>query len=95
MAYKISWSQTVQEDIRLILDYLLEVWGDKTADRFSDYLLEVSQLLEKHPFVGRRHDVIKAVREFRVKPHYLIFYTVIEKQEEILILNLIDARRKR
>jgi plasmid stabilization system protein ParE len=95
MAYKISWSTTAQEEIRIILDYLLEEWGDKTADRFSDYLVEVASLLEEHPFVGRRHDVIKAVREFRVKPHYLIFYTVIEKQEEILILNLIDARRKR
>lgn len=95
MAYKIRWSAAAQEDIRLILGYLLDEWGEKTADRFSDYLLEVAHLLEEHPFVGRRHEVIKAVREFRVKPHYVLFYTVMEQQEELLVLNLIDARRRR
>jgi hypothetical protein len=43
---------------------------------------------------GTIHDTLKAVREFRVKPHYLLYYTVIESRREILVLDLVDSRRR-
>jgi addiction module RelE/StbE family toxin len=94
MAYEIKWSDPAQDEIHEIINYLLEEWGDKAAEQLSEQILEISELLEKHPYAGRRHDTLKAVREFRVKPHYLLYYTVIESRREILVLDLVDSRRR-
>ena len=94
MAYEIKWSDPAQDEIHEIINYLLEEWGDKAAEQLSEQILEISELLEKHPYAGRRHDTLKAVREFRGKPHYLLYYTVIESRREILVLDLVDSRRR-
>ena len=94
MAYEIKWSDPAQDEIHEIINYLLEEWGDKAAEQLSEQILEISELLEKHPYAGRRHDTLKAVREFRVKPQYLLYYTVIESRREILVLDLVDSRRR-
>ena len=39
--------------------------------------------------------LISSVREFRVKPHYLVYYSVLEEQQLIHVLNIVDSRRKR
>jgi plasmid stabilization system protein ParE len=56
MAYEVKWSDTAQDEIHEIVSYLLEEWGDKAAEQLSEQILEISELLEKHPYAGRRHD---------------------------------------
>jgi plasmid stabilization system protein ParE len=95
MDYQIIWSDDAQEEIRLILDFLLDERSDSQAHRFSEQMIQVSTILEKQPFAGQRNFGIKSVREFPVKPYYLLHYTVIEKLRIVYILNVIDSRRKR
>ncbi len=42
MDYQIIWSSEAQDEIRAILDFLLDNWGDTVADRFSDQIFQVS-----------------------------------------------------
>jgi addiction module RelE/StbE family toxin len=94
MAYEIKWSDPAQDEIHEIINYLLEEWGDKVAEQLSEQILEISELLANHPYAGRRHEILKAVREFRVKPYYLLYYTVIESRHEILVLDFVDSRKR-
>jgi plasmid stabilization system protein ParE len=65
MAYEIKWSDPAQDEIHEIINYLLEEWGDKVAEQLSEQILEISELLANHPYAGRRHEILKAVREFK------------------------------
>lgn len=95
MAYQVIWSDDAQEDIHEILDQLLNNWGDKVADKFSQSIIEVAYILEKQAFIGKRDDKIKAVRQFPIKPYYMIEYTVIIQFNVVYILNVIDSRKVR
>jgi plasmid stabilization system protein ParE len=95
MAYEIVWSEETQEEIHEILDYLLDTWGATVAEKFSNKILEVSEILELHPFAGQRNHKASAVRQFPLKPYYMVEYTVIKKCNIVYILNVIDARKKR
>ncbi len=92
MAYRVIWSDEVQEQIRDIQSYLLTAFGDAAADRFSDRLRKVSDLLEEMPRVGEQHPLFTAVREFPVQGHHLLAYTVVK--QDVIVLNLIDSRRR-
>ena len=95
MDYEIRWSEEAQNEIHDLLQYVLEEWGDKAAEQLSLQIIEVSELLEKHPYAGRRHELLRAVREFRIKPYYLLYYTVLEAKRELLILDIVDSRKKK
>lgn len=92
MAYRVIWSDEVQEQIRDIQSHLLTAFGDAATDRFSDRLRKVSDLLEEMPRVGERHPFFTAVREFRVQGHLLLAYTVVK--QDVIVLNLVDSRRR-
>lgn len=94
MAYEVKWTEPVQDEIHEILGYLLEEWGEKAAENLSEQILKTTELLQNHPYAGRRHDVLKSVREFRINPHYLLYYTIVESRHEILVLDLVDSRRR-
>lgn len=93
MAYRVIWSDEVQEQIRDIQSYLLTNFGDAAADRFSDRLRKVSDLLENMPRVGERHPFLSAVREHPVQGHLLLAYTVVK--QDVIVLNLVDSRRRK
>lgn len=95
MAYQVVYSDFAQENIREILSFLLDNWGFEISDNFSEYLIDTVEMLALQPYAGRKHDIIKAVREFRVKPHYLLYYAILEEHQIVHILNVIDSRRKR
>lgn len=95
MAYQVVYSPNAQEDIRRILLYLLDEWNFEVSDNFSNFLINTIEMLSQQPYAGGRHDLINAVHEFSVKPHYLVYYSVLEQQQLIHILNIVDSRRKR
>ncbi len=49
MALKIVWTTNAEEDLRQILDYLLDEWADSFAEVFSEQLFQTLNLLELHP----------------------------------------------
>lgn len=92
MAYTLIWSDDAQENIRQIIAYLLEYWGDAVAERFSDRLVSAGGQLEQLPYSGMRHRQLSAVRELRILPYYTVFYTVVESKKELFVLNVQDQR---
>ena len=40
MALKIVWTTNAEEDLRQILDYLLDEWADSFAEVFSEQLFK-------------------------------------------------------
>lgn len=95
MAFQVIYSPNSQEDIREILVYLLEKWGFEASHNFSEFLIDTVDMLVQQPYAGRKHELLSSVREFRVKPHYLVYYSVLEEQKLIHVLNIVDSRRKR
>ncbi len=47
MAYQIVWHDNAKEDLRDILNYLLDNWSDEVAEKFNDMLFSKLQNLEK------------------------------------------------
>ena len=92
MAYTLIWSDDAQENIRDIISYLLDSWGDPVAERFSERLVAAGRRIEQMPYLGKRHQQLSAVREWRIQPYHTLFYTVLESEREIFILNVIDLR---
>jgi len=95
MAYQVIWSDEAQNEIRAILTYLMDTWNDKIAENFSRQIGEVAELLTKQPFSGQRNRNISAVRQFPVRPYYMVEYTIITPISTIYILNVVDSRRKK
>ena len=92
MAYTLIWSDDAQENIRDVIRYLLYSWGDTVAEQFSERLVVAGRQIENMPKSGRRHRQLSAVREWRIQPYHTLFYTVVESQKEIFMLNVIDQR---
>ncbi|MBN8823723.1 MULTISPECIES: type II toxin-antitoxin system RelE/ParE family toxin [unclassified Spirosoma] len=55
MAYSLIWSEDAQENIRTIINYLLDFWGDDVAEQFSERLIKAGHQLEQLPYSGKRH----------------------------------------
>ena len=92
MAFKISWTDNAKENIKDITNYLLDDWNFEVAEKFTDNLIEQTLRLEKMPFLGKEHSELDAVRKLPVLPHNILFYTIL--REEIIILNVLDSRKK-
>ncbi len=60
MDYQIIWSDDAQEEIRQILDFLLDERGDSQAQKFSEQMIQESNILKKQPFAGQRNFSIKS-----------------------------------
>jgi len=52
MAYTLIWSDDAQENIRAIISYLLDYWGDDVAERFSERLVAAGRQIERMPYSG-------------------------------------------
>ena len=95
MAYRVVYSANAQTEVNVILNYLLEEWNSAVANNFSEYLIATVDMLTQQPYAGKKHELISAIREFRVKPHYLVYYGILETEQIIHILNIVDSRRKK
>lgn len=94
MAYTLIWSDDAQENIRAIISYLLDFWGDAVAEQFSERLVRAGRQIEQMPYSGMRHRQLSAVRELRIQPYHTLFYTVVESKKEIFVLNVNDQRMR-
>jgi addiction module RelE/StbE family toxin len=92
MEYTITWTEEAKEDIRSILNYMLDNREDRITERLTDSILKATNQLISFPYSGLQHELYSGLRLIRVKPHYRLLYAVAEEKKEILVLNMIDTR---
>lgn len=93
MAFEVAWTDEAKEDVRTTTFYLLDHFGDATADRFTDELAAALRRLEAMPHLGKRHPEMNAVRQWVVTPLTVMCYVI--ARNEIVITNVLDARNRR
>jgi len=93
MDYEIVWSDDEKGSYRHIAEYLLDVFGFAVADKFTDTIADKLKILEKMPLIGRRLDRLTAVRKLPLRPHNMVYHTVVINQ--VVILNILDSRREK
>ncbi len=90
MEREIVLSQTAQETLEEILDYLLTEWSETSKAVFVERLDEVTNLLKSQPNMfpksRKKHGVHKCV----VTKHISLYYTFNDR--EINIITLFDNR---
>ena len=93
MAFEIVWTDEAKEDVRTTTAYLLDRFGDATADRFTDELAAALRRLEAMPLLGKRHPEMTAAWQWVVTPLTVLCY--IAKRDEIVMTNVLDSRNRR
>ena len=91
MAYQIVWHDNAKEDLRDILNYLLDNWSDEVAEKFNDALFGKLQSLERNPFIGIASRQVISLRKLLIVPQSYLYYTVIKDQ--IVVMNIVDTRK--
>jgi toxin ParE1/3/4 len=68
-------ARQAERDLRDILQYTLETWGEEQLERYAAELEAGIECLRESPGLGRRReDLFVGCRSYRVKAHY-IFYS--------------------
>lgn len=91
MDYKVVWTPNAEEDLRLILDFLMDEWADNFAKIFSEQIFKTLNLLEKHPYLGVVTYEFSSIRRIAITRKYGLYYTVLRK--EIIVLNLLSNKK--
>ena len=93
MGYQIIFSTQAQEDLREIEVYIA-LDSPQIAERFGQRLLAKTDMLEKHPEIGRIVPEIRniAIREIIVE-NYRIMYRVNTSKKQVRILRYWHAAR--
>ena len=73
MAFKIIWSETANEDLKGIIDYLLEHWPLKSAEKFKTILLGKLETLKDNPERGRKSTKTDSIRILKIDKHNFVF----------------------
>lgn len=75
MAKKVIWQSDAKEDFREIVNYLLDTWPSDVAEKFTDQVDKVQDLIQLHPGLGMRVGRLRSVRKIAVPPYYSLYYT--------------------
>ncbi|WP_090376016.1 type II toxin-antitoxin system RelE/ParE family toxin [Dyadobacter sp. SG02] len=93
MAYKIEWTRLAKEDYTEIVSYLYDIWGDLSAEKFTNNLQASLGRLEEYPFIGKEDNFIPSMRKLVLGKRHSLFYTVYD--DIVLIMNIKSTSRKR
>ena len=87
----VVWTRTAKRDLRAIFDFISHD-SRSNALKMVELILEKSNLLTTHPFMGRKVPEVKRsrIREIQVQPYRLIYEVQVD---EIQILAIIHSRR--
>lgn len=91
MLKNIKWSAVSKEDYHSVIDYLLEEWGEKSAETFIDdvtlCLYQIQRMPEIFPAFEDRKDVRFCVINKYIKLFYLI------RPTEIILITFFNTRK--
>ena len=69
----------------------MDEWSDDFAEKFSDQLFKVLNLLEKHPFIGMATPEFNSVRQIAITRQYNLYYMVL--RDEVIVVNLLNNKK--
>ena len=90
MARQITWTPQAREEYSVLITYLLDMFSDGVAERFTDRLANVLKSLETMPHIGRPHPRFTAIRQVIIRPYTVLCY--VKLTDQIVIVNLLDSR---
>lgn len=91
MAYRIEWTENAKQDLKKIIEYLLEKWSLEVAEKFIDKLDSILELLTISPYIGTESKKKKGVRQILITRHNRLYYRVVDKI--IILLDFFDTRQ--
>jgi addiction module RelE/StbE family toxin len=91
MAYKIEWTENAKQDLKKVIEYLVEEWSVDVAEKFVDKLDSMLELLADSPFIGTASNKKKGVRQILITRHNRLFYRLID--DKIILLDFFDTRQ--
>ncbi|WP_312798407.1 type II toxin-antitoxin system RelE/ParE family toxin [Tianweitania sp.] len=87
---KVFWLDEARDNVRDLFDYLVQ-HNPQAAERYIDALIETGEQLRLFPKRARVYSGDIRVLPFR---NHLIFYRVIEEEDEVEILRVRDGRQQ-
>jgi toxin ParE1/3/4 len=91
---KLRFTPRATEDLTDIADYIL-ARNPHAAQRVRAAILRSLETLTRYPYVGRSQ-AVEGVRKLVTRQyHYLVYYTVDEPNEEIVVLSIQHPARER
>jgi len=91
MARQIVWSKMADRKFDLIIEYLLENWGESTAQSFVRESHDFIELLSHYPNLGTIENKERSIRGFVLTKQITLFYKVTNTR--IVLLNFYDNRQ--
>ena len=76
---EVVWTQEAERDYYTQIDWLLERWGQSTAEKFVDEAFETIEHAATNPFMYARTDIAE-VRKAVVNQHVSLYYRLEERQ---------------
>ncbi len=91
MAYTVIVKKRFTRKITVLLQYLEQEWGRKTAVAFENKLHKRILQLSGQPYMGKPSEIFTGVRSVLVTKHNRMYYRI--QGDCIEIINLYDTRR--
>ncbi len=87
---RLSLSPTAEDDLRYILQFSLQTWGERQRDAYTEAMAAAFDQLVAFPGLGRaRDDVLLGCRSFPVEQH-VIYYRI--EECNVRILRILHAK---
>ena len=93
MAYQVKTTPQAETDTNRIFIYILERWGEKTAEEFLDKLTEAKELLASGSVSFRNSELGEGIRKYVFTKQTSLYYRVLKKDKVVEILSLYENRR--
>ena len=93
MANKITWTETARNDYFVIVDYLIENWGRKSARSFKSTVSRQLKLISKMPKMYPKTEARQNLRRCVVVKQVSMYYLEIGLDKEIIVVRFYDNRK--
>jgi len=91
MALKIFWSKRASLKFDQIISYLVDGWGEKSAEQFITKVFDFLEILSEFPEIGSLENKEKNIRAFTIVKQVNIYYRI--KGDSIILILFFDNRQ--
>lgn len=91
MVLKIKWTKRAHNSFDKTVEYIVEEWSEKSAQKFIKKVNSFLITLEKHPEIGKIELKEKQIHGFVLSRYTTVFYRI--KKNQIILLNFFDNRQ--
>lgn len=92
MALAVQYTETFEVTFKTLIAFILENWGEKTAEEFVKETDKIIQLISNFPYMYKSSNFDSDVRVANINKLSFLFYEVTEKQ--ITLLYIVDSRQE-